>query len=57
MDRPVGNIKITKTENGFNLDIEGKYLKDLMSSCCFCGTDDSSKSDCCPTASPEADQS
>jgi hypothetical protein len=34
MEKECGNIKITETEDGYNIEIKGKSLKASLSGCC-----------------------
>jgi hypothetical protein len=51
-EKELGQIRVTRTETGIRLDIEGKDLKDLCSCCCIV-TDKSGKAECCPPETEE----
>jgi len=50
MEKDTGSFKVTETEEGFRIDVSGKALKMLFSSC-DCGCNDEKetegKSSCC----------
>ncbi|MFC1475499.1 hypothetical protein ACFLQW_00675 [Candidatus Zixiibacteriota bacterium] len=52
MAKEFGEIKITETEDGFQVNIKGKNFKEMFSRCCMpvlvsCGDQ---AADCCPPA-------
>ena len=55
MEKELGQVKITETDNGFRVDVIGKSLKELCSCCCLQvgGISQGKNSDCCP---PEKDK-
>jgi hypothetical protein len=50
MEKEIGQIKFSETDNGFKIEITGKSLKDAMGSCCCMpmGFGVKGKSECCP---------
>ncbi len=48
MEKLIGQIKVTETDSGYRIDVEGKDLKGLFSCCgvtvCCCKNEDC---DCC----------
>ena len=55
MEKELGQVKITETDNGFRVDVTGKSLKELCSCGCLqiVGRSQGKNSDCCP---PEKDK-
>lgn len=53
MEKLIGQIKVTETDSGYRIDVEGKDLKGLFSCCgvTVCCCDKSKDSDCCSSDS------
>ncbi len=50
MEKEVGQIKFTETDDGFRIDIKGKSLREALSCCCvpIVGGGREMKVTCCP---------
>lgn len=58
MERECARIKITRTEEGCRVDVEGKDLKNLLACCVKVVKDTSDEgSSCCDPAEEKTDQS
>jgi len=51
MEKELGQIKFTETDDGLRVDIKGKSLKEMFSCCCVPVISGSKqiKIDCCPS--------
>jgi len=47
MDKEMGQIKITRTDEGFRIDVTGDTAK-LACCCCCTPADEKAVSECCP---------
>lgn len=54
MEKKLGTMKFTKTDDGLRIDISGDDFKEMCSCCCEPPTDKSS--DCCPPKDSASDK-
>jgi len=55
VEKEIGQIKVTETDDGFRVDIIGKSLKEALPRCCvvMCGEGKAVQMACCPPCGDE----